>query len=48
MGQLAAILVATAIMGLVAPPMMRLALLPVETSRQKSNFSLAESNAIAV
>ncbi|CAK6687229.1 hypothetical protein [Synechococcus sp. CBW1107] len=48
MGQLAAILVATAIMGLMAPPMMRLALLPAETSRQKSNFSLAESNAIAV
>jgi len=32
MGQLAAILVATAIMGLMAPSMMRLALLPAETS----------------
>ena len=48
MGQLLAVLIATVIMGLMAPPMMRLALLPVETARQKSNFSLAESNAIAV
>ncbi|MEB3264296.1 MAG: hypothetical protein VKJ66_08000 [Synechococcus sp.] len=43
-----AVLVATVIMGLMAPPMMQLALLPVQTARQKSNFSLAEANAIAV
>ncbi|MEA5474102.1 hypothetical protein VB716_07680 [Synechococcus sp. CCY9201] len=48
MGQLVAILVATAMMGLIAPPMVELALMPARTSRQKSNFSLAESNAIAV